>query len=149
MKLPVAMCAVVLCCMLLCVPKPFQNFAYLCAEGEAVVFCRQSTSPCCSVGNGVLVQCSVANLSSALSTCSGVEGVSFVLQADIQTFQRILQVLCLQNTSTIFLDGTQVVSGFCPRVKGGVMVDGSKVNIQAAFDGQRITIGSPLILNGF
>ncbi|MBQ8433283.1 MAG: hypothetical protein IJX23_00545 [Clostridia bacterium] len=42
-----------------------------------------------------------------------------------------------------------IICGDSPKIVGGIVVDGFKTNIHIAFDGTRVTVGSPLILGSY
>lgn len=47
------------------------------------------------------------------------------------------------------LEGICVAEGFSQNFTGGVLKQNKKINFQIAYDGERMTIGTPMILGGF
>lgn len=118
-------------------------------NATVTVFCRKTDLSCCDLGNGKLVQCHWDSLGETLAACQDVDGVSITFKATWQDFQLVQQSLKLQVHSTIKLDNLTVVCGKSNKICGGVLLDGNKVNVQIAFDGETMTVGSPLIFEGY
>lgn len=144
------LCATVTGVMLFFVPQPFCNVAATFPQdATATIFCRQTSCPSTNVGNGFLVECTVQNLPKTLFLCKQVDGISVKFSCEQLSFEEVVQQFRLQNESRLFLGGVIVVCGYSAKVQGGVIVDGQKVNVQIACDGQTVTVGSPLILDSF
>lgn len=132
------------------VPQPLTAYAeFFPNDAVVTVFCKQTALSCCDVGNGKIVQCSWNSLQNTLACCQSVDGVSVKFCGTLQDFHNLQQRLNLQQADVVQIDNLTVVCGTSNKIQGGVLVDGAKVNIQMAFDGTTITIGSPLILEGY
>ena len=84
-----------------------------------------------------------------LEQCGGVDGISVKCHGNQQLVREILQRLRVKTVHSQNLQGLTVVCGYSSAILGAVFVDGEKVNVQVAFDGKTITVGSPLILDSF
>lgn len=143
-------CATVISVMLNFVPQPFCKVAErFPKDATATVFCRKTSCPSTNVGNGFLVECTVQNLLPTLSQCEQVDGVSVKFNCSKLCFHQVVNQFNLQNESRLVLNGVQVVCGYSAKVQGCVVIDGQKINVQIACDGQTVTVGSPLILDSF
>ncbi len=136
--------------MTVCMPMKLTAYAqFFPKDATVTICCKQTQLPCTNVGCGNFVRCDVSELQVTLEKCSGVDGISIKFCGDGQTFENLQHRLRLQHKQSVVLDGLTVVCGFSNKFCGGVSVDGQKVNVQIAFDGETITIGSPLILDGY
>ncbi len=113
------------------------------------IFCRSTTAQANSVGFGYVVRCDAKSYWGILAQCQKVDGVSFSFVASTTDFVQLQQKLKLQQSAVQTLGNTIVVCGYSPKLSGGIFVDGNFVNLQIAFDGKFITVGSPLILDSF
>lgn len=142
--------AVILGVMAVFVPKNPTAYAKFFPQDSIVtICCKQTELPCVNVGCGNFVQCDVEHLQECLSCCGGIDGISVRFYGDEQTFDNLRRCIRLQSSECIVLDGVTVISGFSDAICGGVCLDDRKVNVQIAFDGTTITVGSPLILDSF
>lgn len=134
--------------MLYFAPKPFADFAEkFSSDAVFTVYCRETTLSAISVGNGYLVEC--GDLNTTLKFCNEVDGISARFCGNSDDFLKAQQLFGLTDFSLTQLCGVTVVSGYSAKVRGGVCLDGKLVNVQIAFDGQTITVGSPLILDSY
>ncbi len=132
------------------VPKnPIVYAKFLPQDAIVTICCKQTELPCVNVGCGNFVQCDAERLQEFLSYCNGIDGISVKFCGDEQTFDKLQRQLRLQSVECVVLDGLTVISGFSDGICGGVYLDGRKVNVQMAFDGTTITLGSPLILDSY
>lgn len=135
---------------LVLVPKPLAKQANLFSkDAVATVCCRQTNLPCTEIGNGKLVQCSFSDLNQTLAACKNVDGVSIRFCGTLDEFNALQTNLNLQVSSVQQLQNLTIVCGYSNKICGGIMLDGNRVNVQLAFDGQTITVGSPLILDSY
>ncbi len=151
-RICVAMCffAAVVGVMLCFVPQPFCKAAVrFPKQCQVSIFCRKTSCPATNLGNGFLVECRVENLMQTLELCGGVDGLSVKIGGNEQLLREILQKLRVKTVHSQNLQGLTVVCGYSSAILGAVFVDGKKVNVQVAFDGEIITVGSPLILDSF
>lgn len=145
-----ALTVVLLGVMLYFAPKPFENLIGNFAPNSSVfVYCRQTSLNAINMGNGFLVECSVETLPRTLQMCSQVDGISVKIAGNEQTFCTLLKRLQMEVCSVQQLGNLQVVCGRSSKISGGIVLDGKSVNLQMAFDGNTITLGSPLILDSY
>lgn len=130
------------------VSTPLQNQLDL-PNATCKVFCLQTSVQHVDVGFGKIVQCGFDELNATLQQCKNVQGVSFTYDAASCDVDRLLQQLDVTVHTTQILPDLIVVCGYSPKIVGGIVLDGNKTNLQIAFDGTSITIGSPLILDDF
>lgn len=132
------------------VPKPLAKQANLFPNNANVtICCRQTSLPCTEIGNGKLVQCSLANVHKTLAACQNVDGLSIRFFGTLDDFNALQASLNLQVSSVQQLQNLTIVCGYSNKICGSIMVEGNRVNVQMAFDGQTITVGSPLILDSY
>ncbi len=142
------LCVVVIGVMFCFVPQPFSKVIMQFPQsGEVNIYCQKTCCTATNMGNGFLVECSVNNFTQIFSKCENVDGIS--VRFPCENFSKILQKLHLQSMRSHSLDGVWVVCGYTSQIRGGIVIDGQKVNVQVAYDGQTVTIGSPLILDSF
>lgn len=131
-------------------PRPFYKaVAFFPEQSRARVFCRRTSLSAVDLGNGFLVECGIENLTETLKFCDSVEGISIKCEGDEEFVGEILQRLRVHTVKCQCLQGVTVISGYSAVIVGGVFADGQKINVQAAFDGQTVTVGSPLIPDSF
>lgn len=144
-----ALIATVLGVMLYFSPKPFENYIVRFHDCETFVYCRQTTLDATDMGNGYLVKCTSDALQKTLESCTQIDGISVRIAADEQEFVRLQQQLNLNVFFEQQLGDLQIVCGRSCRFSGGIWLDGKFVNVQMAFDGSTVTLGSPLILDSY
>lgn len=148
--LVVVLMFVVLGVMLYFAPKPFAKRATQFSPDSVItVFCRQTDLPSVDLGNGKLVVCNSKNLRDTLFLCKGVDGISVRFSGSLQDFYALQRQLQLCSESCVKMGELTVVCGYSPKICGGVALNGQRVNVQIAFDGNTVTVGYPLILNGY
>lgn len=130
------------------VPTSLQNQLDV-PNATCMVFCLQTSAQHVDVGFGKIVQCSFDELTATLQQCTNVQGISFTFDATLRDVDRLLQQLDVTVRTTQTLPDLFVVCGYSPKIVGCIVLDGNKTNLQIAFDGTSITIGSPLILGDF
>ena len=129
-------------------PKPLHKSIEL--DGATCqVYCLSTTAPHTDVGFGKIVECSGADLAKVLAQCKQVDGTSFHFVATQRDFEMVQNSLAVIVHTTQTLGELTILCGYSPKVVGGVWLDGHKTNVQIAFDGNTITIGSPLILGDY
>jgi hypothetical protein len=98
-------------------------------------------------GNGYLFTCSTQDFRSL--NCN-IDGISFQtnLTPD-QIFSRLN--IQIQSTQNLNSNGNEVITYYCflENLYDNVIIDGKKINLQIAFDGEKTTIGLPLILGSY
>lgn len=145
-----ALAAVVLGVMLYFMPQPFTQFAAtLPQQCTAFVYCRSTELAATNMGNGYLVKCTVGTLRQSLSQCDSVDGVSVRLTGTKEYFDKLQRILQLNVYDVQQIDNLIVVCGYSPLIRGGVYLNNVKVNVQLAYDGATVTLGSPLILDSY
>ena len=113
------------------------------------VFCTETSAQHVDVGFGKIVECNFDELDATLQQCKNVQGVSFTFDANKNDIANLLQQLDVTVHTTQTLPDVVVVCGYSPKIVGGIALDGNKTNLQIAFDGTSITIGTPLILGDY
>lgn len=145
-----ALTVVLLGVMLYFAPKPFENLIGNFSPTSLVfVYCRQTSLDATNMGNGFLVECNVETLSQTLQMCTQVDGISIKIAGNEQTFCALIEKLKMKVSSRQQLGNLQVLCGRSNKISGGIVLDGKLVNLQMAFDGNTITLGSPLILDSY
>ena len=119
------------------------------ADATVSIYCRATNLDGIDMGSGKIVQCSVANLNTVLAHCKDVDGFSVSFNGSEQDVDRIAQLFNMRVTSTLNIDGLQIVCGNSYKLLGGVILDGETVNLQIAFKDGTVTVGSPLILGSY
>ena len=113
------------------------------------IYCRETNIDCIDMGTGKIVECSVADFADTIAQCKDVDGFSVSFSGAEQDICRLADMFDLKVTSTLNLDGLYIVCGNSARIKGGVTLDGAKVNVQIAYKDGTVTVGSPLILGSY
>lgn len=131
---------------LLCVMP--RDITFLLPEAEQYyVFCRGYDGE--SFDNGVSKAVQVTDdVDEVLFACRYVDGVTAVLPAETDV-DRLLSRL---HATVVFSQSLGSITEYCcisPLVKGGVSVDGSRVNVQIAVTDTAVYVGSPLILGAY
>ena len=139
---------VLLVAMMHFAPKPLHRQLDL-DNATCQVFCQSTTLAHTSVGFGKIVKSCGKQIDTVLLQCSGVDGVSVSFVATEKDLSAVASKLNLLVHTTQTLGELTIVCGYSPKVVGAVWLDGHKTNVQIAFDGNTITIGSPLILGDY
>ena len=113
------------------------------------VFCRNTSLAHTDVGFGRIVYCDGTELQNVLEHCQDVDGVSIRWQAKTQHVSTFLRKFDVQLHTKQTIGGLTVICGYSPKICGYINLDGRKTNLQIAFDGQTIMVGSPLILGDY
>lgn len=131
-------------------PKDFDCYVEdITSDGVVSIYCRQTELDGIEMGNGRMVQGEVSELQALLAQCQGVDGVSVSFSGSEEDVTRVADLLQLNFTYQYQLDGIEILCGRSAKVKGGVVVDGNKVNVQIAYKDGTVTVGSPLILGSY
>lgn len=142
--------AVVIGVMLIYAPKPFsRHLSDFPQTAKVSVYCRKTDLPSVNMGNGYLVQCTVADVRKTLDLCRDVDGISVSFSATRGDFDAILKRFNVREVSCYSSGALVAVCGRSNKVLGGVNLNGETVNIQVAFDGSTLTVGYPLILDSY
>ncbi len=139
---------VIVVVMLHYMPKPLHKAINL-ANATCQVFCRTTSASHTDIGFGKIVQCGGTDFAKVLAQCKDVDGTSFCFVATQNDLATLLNTLSVNVHTTQTLGNLTIVCGYSPKLTGGVILDGNKTNVQIAFDGNTITIGSPLILGSY
>lgn len=139
---------VIIIAMIHFMPKPLYKQIDV-DNATCQVFCQNTTLPCANVGFGKIVECSGGEYATILANCQGIDGVSFCFDGSKVDVERLLCKLLTRIHTTQTIGNLVVFCGYSPKITGGIVVDGHKTNVQIAFDGNTITIGSPLILGSY
>ena len=131
-------------------PKGLESYVQdISADATVSVYCRQTALDALDMGSGKIVQCSVTDLERVVARCKDVYAFSASFVGTTQDVERIVQLFNLKVTSTLSIDGLQVVCGNSAKLTGGVTLDGARVNLQIAYKDGTVTVGSPLILGDY
>ena len=126
-------------------PRPLHRYLDV-DNATCQVFCRQTTLTHQDVGFGKIVACNGVDICQTLAECKYVDGVSLRFVASKQDVSMLVSKLDVTVHTTQNFESLVVVCGYSPKVSGYILLDGRKTNVQIAFDGASVTIGSPLIL---
>lgn len=132
-------------------PRSFDSYAIqLSKQATVSIYCRQTTSDdAIDMGTGYIVECDTQSYANTLDKCTGVDGVSVSFCGYVDDVAQIVEKFNLQTVSICEIDGLYVVCGASDKIKGGVTLDGAKVNLQIAYKDGVVTVGSPLILGSY
>ena len=119
------------------------------ADAAVSIYCRETSLDAIDMGGGFKVQCSSADYVDTVTYCKGIDGVSVSFNGTRQDVDELCQFFRLQVSSVYEQDGLYIVCGSSPKVKGGVLDCGERVNLQIALSNDIIHIGSPLILGDY
>lgn len=139
---------VVLIAMIHFMPKELYNQVDL-SDATCQVFCRETSLEHIDIGFGKIVNCNGIELLGVLQSCDGVDGVSVTWQAKKQHVSAFLRKFDVKIHTQQTMDGLTVICGYSSKVCDYIYVDGNKTNVQIAFDGTTLTVGSPLILGDY
>ena len=137
--------------MLYFAPKPYEQAITSIAPDNAQinVYCRGGSVCGVDLGFGSMVRCSVADLSATYSRCGTVDGISATFEGDLTAVERILSHLRVRSVTVSNFCDVTVISGYSGGVRGGVILDGKRVNCQIAYRDGVISVGFPLILGDY
>ena len=99
-------------------------------------------------GNYYIITCKASYADTLKSKLTDIMGESVTTTCrcdDILQFAEAIGEIYFYGT----VEGISVAEGFSPNIAGGVMKQNKKVNFQVAYDGQHLTIGTPVILGSF
>ena len=113
------------------------------------IYCRKTDLDCIDMGSGKIVECNVSDFNNALEHCQDVDGFSVSFSGTDKDVERIIRLFKLKVTSTLDINGLQIVCGNSSKLTGGVTLDGQRVNLQIAYKDGTVTVGSPLILGSY
>lgn len=92
---------------------------------------------------------STANGALAALSLNGTEGESVTFYGSKDEFEAEIRRLGVTVTERQSLGGIEIVYGYTEKLRGGVNVDGKRVNIEFAYRGGTITVGTPVILGSY
>lgn len=139
---------VIIIAMIHFMPKPLYKQIDV-DNATCQVFCQNTTLPCVSIGFGRIVECCGTEYLTTIAHCQDVDGVSFSFVGNNVDVENLLCQLLTKVHTTQTIGSLTIICGYSPKIIGGIVVDGRKTNIQIAFDGTNITVGSPLILGSY
>lgn len=117
------------------------------AAEKYYVFCRSSDKATTDNGISKVVE-TTNDLSAVLFGAKYVDGVTAVLPVGTDVAD-LLQRLQAEVLSANACDDIDEYLCYSPRVRGGVFVDGQRVNVQIAVTDTAVYVGSPLILGAY
>lgn len=145
-----ALTVVLLGAMLYFMPKSFDKFAiHFSQDAKITVYCTETSLQAINVGNGFLVECERETFAETFAKCDNVQGISVKFAGNTEDFWNVVRRLNLNITSRQRFDNLVVLCGKSNKIAGGVSLNGNLVNVQIAFDGKNVTVGSPLILDSY
>lgn len=145
-----ALTVVLLGAMLYFMPKSFDKFAiHFSQDAKITVYCTETSLQAINVGNGFLVECERETFAETFAGCDNVQGISVKFEGNTEDFWNVVRSLNLNITSRQRFDNLVVLCGKSNKIAGGVSLNGNLVNVQIAFDGKNVTVGSPLILDSY
>lgn len=92
---------------------------------------------------------SAANGAFAALSLNDTEGESVTFCGSKDRFESEIRRLGVTVTERQSLGGIEIVYGYTEKLRGGVNVDGKRVNIELAYRGGTITVGTPVILGSY
>ncbi|MCM1533271.1 MAG: hypothetical protein NC099_01305 [Corallococcus sp.] len=137
--------------MCLFIPQPFERELrrFVPSDAYVCVYCRATELPSVNLGYGYITRCGIDELTQTLSKCSAIDGFSATFNGSVEDFEALLRKLRFSVCNEESIGGVLVATGRSGRIRGGITVDGVKVNIQLAYADGIITIGYPLILGEY
>ena len=146
-KICVAVC--MLCLLCLHIPRGAVSLPF---EGRYSFYVTEAVFPdgCDVTDAGIfyIITCDFSFASSVRERLDGVVGESVTFAGGEKDFAAAVKTM----GRTLFrgtAGGAAVVEGYAEGLPYGVTVKGMAVNFQAAFDGENITVGTPLIMGGY
>ena len=126
---------------------PRNIVSYFACADEYIVYCRMTDLPCLDNGLGKEVH-SGGDIEETLARCDCVDGVTVRLPVgtDVET---IVARLAVNVCSSQKIANVYVFCGYSPLVKGGITVDGQRINVQIAVTEYGVFVGSPLLLGSY
>lgn len=101
------------------------------------------------LGFGQMISCSKSDFSAVYSQCGQIDGVSATFTGTKTDVNNILTKLRVSIVSVQTFDNLTIICGVSPLIRGGVNVDGKRVNCQLAYCDGTVTVGFPLILGDY
>lgn len=136
--------------LLYAMPRDFCNYVgKISSSGIVCVYCKQTSLGGCDVGFFRIVQCSADQLSRVLMDCNDVDGVSVSFEGTQTDVERVTALLDTTTIERYELGDVTVICGFSDKLKGCVVLDGKRVNVQISYCRGTVTVGSPLILGSY
>ena len=146
-KICVAAC--MLCFLCLHIPRGAVSLPF---EGRYSFYVTEALFPdgCDVTDAGIfyIITCDFSDAPSVRERLDGVVGESVTFAGGEKDFAAAVKTM----GRALFrgeAGGAAVVEGYSEMLPYGVTVKGKAVNFQAAFDGENITVGTPLIMGGY
>jgi len=76
-------------------------------------------------------------------------GESIVFKRTEEDVESLLSRMRVTVVYTQSVGGADVIYGYSNRLRGGVVIEGEKINVQFAMRGDTVTVGTPLIFGSF
>lgn len=134
---------------LLCIMPTAQTFA-LPDSTTYYVYCQSCDiiGEVVDCGNGVIVTTNKTQLYSVVSAAKNLYGVSLVFD-NTQTRYSLDDIVSALGVKVVSQDSIGGIYGYCPKLSGGVTVDGKAVNLQIVSRNGKVYIGTPVILGSY
>ena len=78
-----------------------------------------------------------------------LDGDSAVVIVSLHDWDKLKNDLAVESVYVEKVAGREVIECYSSRIKGGVMINGRKVNLQVSINDDKCVIGCPLIKNSF
>lgn len=98
-------------------------------------------------GGGYIIQTNAKDGKYILDTLNNINGFSLVINSNYDKLKELLKNVRILKIEEVAEN--KVVYAYLPELINFCMVDGKKVNLQIAYNEQRVILGSPLILGSF
>ena len=100
-------------------------------------------------GNCVLYSCSIYDADNVEKQIKNNQGESVKFMANIDDYVKIKNKLLDKVCFAEELDGIKTVYGYNKKLSSSIKIDNNNVNIQIAFNGNSIVVGTPVILGSY
>lgn len=78
-----------------------------------------------------------------------VKGETLSLTGGEKAAAEVIKKLKMRTVLEQNLEGIRIIYGYTPRLRGYVVIDGSRINVQIAVREDAVTVGTPLILGSY
>lgn len=101
------------------------------------------------MGDGAIIRCETDRISDVKNRLHGIKGESMSFAGGHDDILNIINRLRVNVVISENVDGIYSVYGYTRSIENFVTVNGKRVNIQIAFTGGLLTVGTPLILGSY
>ena len=102
-------------------------------------------------GNGYIISCNTKDAPKIKNKINNnfIYGESFSFNGSKNDINIIIKKLKIEILSKQDLDNIIVIEGYSPLINKSIYINNENINIQIAFNNNKITVGYPLILGSF